>query len=133
MARIVIFDKLKPGTQTWYEDMLDGAIRVVMPGDADYYVIAGMAHLEGVEDGTDGKAERIQRELKIVLAKYGLLDVDPFKQTLEQMIQSIQTVKAEEVAAAASYVPDPIPVETAPPIEEPVADAPEAPAAPAEG
>lgn len=112
MPRLVIFDGLKPNEHTYYEDANTGAIVQVYPGstipasvivDPEQYAARGYARLEGVEDGTDGRLDRLKAQLRSVLAELAPLPRPSRSWKLADMLEQAQSIEAADVASRAAF------------------------------
>jgi hypothetical protein len=112
MARVLIFDGLLKDEHTFYEDAETGTVVQVYPGsqiparvviDPDHYVNRGMARMEGIEDGTDGRLDRLMDQLRLVLAEIAPLKGQPRTWKLDDMLAQAQELQAADVASRAAF------------------------------
>lgn len=112
MSRVLIFDGLKANEHTHYEDAETGATVQVYPGsmiparkvlDPEHYVAQGYARLEGDEDGTDGRLDRLMTELRLTFAEIAPLSGPMKRWTLADMLRQAALIEAEDIASRAAF------------------------------
>jgi len=112
MPRLLIFDGLKENEHTFYDDAKTGATVQVYPGsqipardvlDPEHYVAQGYARLEGEEDGTDGRLDRLMAQLRSVLAELAPLPGPSRSWKLADMLEQAQAIEADDVASREAF------------------------------
>jgi len=112
MPRLVIFDGLLAGEHTYYEDADTGAVVQVYPGDQvpaskfvdpEHYAVHGYARIEGVEDGTDGRLDRLMDQLRDVLEEIAPLAGPKRRWTLDAMLGKAQELQVADVASREAF------------------------------
>jgi len=112
MPRLVIFDKIPAGSHTYYEDVTSGAIVQVQPGsqiparlmvDPEQYAERGIGRIEGVEDGTDGRLDRLMTGLRALLTVIAPLPGAARTWTLNAMVAQARQVQVDDIASRAAF------------------------------
>ena len=112
MARLLIFHNIPKGDHTWYEDAETGALVTVYPGtqvpvrkivNPEQYVARGLARLEGSEDGTDGRLDRLMAGLRSLIGDLAPLPGPQRAWTLEAMLAQAEQIQADDAASRAEF------------------------------
>lgn len=112
MPRLVIFDKLPEGSHSYYDDAETGERVDVHPGDQvpaarmvdpEHYVRIGVARIQGTEDGSDGRLDRLMTLLRGAFAKVSPLDGPQKSWTLDAMVERVEDLELEDENALAAF------------------------------